>query len=336
MRASSCLRSTLQVSCSGHCFAAARSSHSLFTESSSHRSSTAAPVAHFTSSLCPRLSRTTDRPVLCDNFFVSHRLLRPRGYTTASPSDSQLRMLLVGSPGSGKGTQSTRLLKKYNINVITAGDVLRSHIRRDTDIGKRADEVIRAGGLMPDEVMMELIGSEVEALGDADWLLDGFPRTFGQAKMLDEMLEQRGKQLKMVVNLDVPEEVILDRILQRWTHLPSGRIYNLSFNPPKVPGKDDVTGEVLVQREDDNAETFGKRLASFHKQTEPMLEYYRKKAEASSGVLDIDAKTTEASPATLGKGNELYVNLRGDESKQIWPHLFQIVQHRFPNLAKAT
>ncbi|EPQ32100.1 uncharacterized protein PFL1_00297 [Pseudozyma flocculosa PF-1] len=316
-----------------------------FTSSAVPRSAAAAPtqLAHFTSNLRPRGQKGR----LCDNFFISHRpLVRPRcnAYSTAAPApsavggqegDTQMRMLLVGCPGSGKGTQSTRLLNEYDITVIAAGDVLRSHIRRGTEIGKRADEVIKAGGLMPDEVMMELIGTEVEALGDRDWLLDGFPRTSGQAKMLDALLETKGKQLKAVVNLDVPEEVILDRILQRWTHVPSGRVYNLSFNPPKVAGKDDVTGEALVQREDDNAETFGKRLASFHKQTEPMLHHYRTKAEASTGVLDIDAKNTKASASTLGRGDELYVNLRGDESKQIWPHLFQIVSHRFPNLPKA-
>lgn len=187
---------------------------------------------------------------------------------------------------------------------------------------------------MPDQVMMDLIGSEVSSLASKDWLLDGFPRTLGQAEMLDAMLEEEGKPLKLVVNLDVPQSVILDRILQRWTHLPSGRVYNLSYNPPKVQGKDDITGEPLSKREDDNVETFGKRLRSFHAQTEPTLQHYRSK---SSSIIDIDCRTnTDPSTALAStKGDELFVNLRGDESNQIWPHLYKIVQSRFPSLKTA-
>ncbi|TKY86271.1 hypothetical protein EX895_005096 [Sporisorium graminicola] len=250
----------------------------------------------------------------------------------ASAADTQMRMLIVGSPGSGKGTQSTRLLKHYAFSVLSAGDVLRSHIQRGTSIGQRADAVIKQGGLMPDEVMMDLIGAEVKTLGESDWLLDGFPRTLGQAEMLDGMLEEQGKPLKLVVNLDVPEDVILDRILQRWTHLPSGRVYNLSYNPPKVEGKDDITGEPLSKRQDDNVETFGKRLKSFHAQTEPMLQHYRAK---SAGIIDIDCRSSKAD-GTPTDGSELFVNLKGDTSNQIWPHLLKIVQARFPHLQKAT
>ena len=237
-------------------------------------------------------------------------------------------MLIVGSPGSGKGTQSTRLLKHHTFSVLSAGDVLRSHIQRRTEIGLKADAVIKQGGLMPDSVMMDLIGSEVQALGSSDWLLDGFPRTLGQAQMLDSMLQDQNKPLRLVVNLDVPENVILDRILQRWTHLPSGRVYNLSYNPPKVEGKDDVTGEPLSKREDDNVETFGKRLKSFHAQTEPMLQHYRHK---SGSILDIDCRN-ESNTDKAESSDHLFVNLRGDTSNQIWPHLLKVVQSRFPNL----
>lgn len=242
-----------------------------------------------------------------------------------------MRMLIVGSPGSGKGTQSTRLLEHFHFTVLSAGDVLRSHVQRGTGIGQRAGAVIKQGGLMPDEVMMSLIGAEVKVLGGEDWLLDGFPRTLGQAEMLDAMLQEQGKPLQLVVNLDVPEDVILDRIVQRWTHLSSGRVYNLSYNPPKVEGKDDVTGEPLSKRDDDNVETFGKRLKSFHAQTEPMLQHYRSK---SRGILDIDCRDAKAddTPAT---GSELFVNLKGDTSNQIWPHLLKIVQSRFPHLRPA-
>ena len=146
----------------------------------------------------------------------SSRIGAIRGFaSTRRVSDDQMRMLIVGSPGSGKGTQSTRLLKHYDFSVLSAGDVLRSHIQRKTDIGQRADAVIKQGGLMPDQVMMDLIGAEVKTLGAADWLLDGFPRTLGQAQMLDEMLDAQKKPLRLVVNLDVPEDVILDRILRK-------------------------------------------------------------------------------------------------------------------------
>lgn len=242
-----------------------------------------------------------------------------------------MRMLIVGSPGSGKGTQSSRLLKHYSFSVLSAGDVLRSHIQQKTEIGLKADAVIKSGSLMPDSVMMDLIGSEVCSLSSRDWLLDGFPRTLGQAQMLDSLLGSQAKPLSLVVNLDVPETVILDRILQRWTHLPSGRVYNLSYNPPKTPGKDDITGEPLSKRQDDNVEIFGKRLKSFHKQTEPMLQHYREK---SRSVLDIDCRVQQVGD-TLQDGGELFVNLRGDESNQIWPHLLNIVQLRFPQLQKA-
>lgn len=171
---------------------------------------TAARVSTFTPSYRPGASPSALR--LDETFFSSNRIPSRRGL--ASASDSQMRMLIVGCPGSGKGTQSSRLLKQFSFTVISAGDVLRSHIQRGTEIGKRADKVIKAGGLMPDEIMMDLIGSEVEALGDSNWLLDGFPRTLGQAQLLDSMLQKKGKQLKLVVNLDVPEDVILDRILR--------------------------------------------------------------------------------------------------------------------------
>ncbi|KAJ9480346.1 GTP:AMP phosphotransferase, mitochondrial [Pseudozyma hubeiensis] len=248
--------------------------------------------------------------------------------TTLSSASSQMRMLIVGSPGSGKGTQSTRLLSHFSFTILSAGDVLRSHISRGTEIGLRADSVIKSGSLMPDDIMMSLIGSSITSLSSSDWLLDGFPRTLGQAQMLDAMLSSKSSDLQLVVNLDVPEEIILDRILNRWTHLPSGRVYNLTYNPPKTPGKDDITGEPLSKREDDNVETFANRLKSFHKQTEPMLQHYREK---SGSILDIDCRV-ETDPQSVEEKGELFVNLRGDTSNQIWPHLLKIVKGRFPHL----
>lgn len=161
-------------------------------------------------------------------------MLRPtaglRGYATAA--QQRLRMLIVGCPvrmpvltqGSGKGTLSARIQKKYEVPIITAGDLLRWHTTHGTELGREASAVIRAGKLMPDKTMMALVGQKLEEMGDSDWILDGFPRTGGQATLLDEVLRSQNRPLSLVVNLRVPEEVILQRVLDRWTHIPSGRI----------------------------------------------------------------------------------------------------------------
>jgi nucleoside-triphosphate--adenylate kinase len=192
-------------------------------------------------------------------------LLQSRPYSSSSSSSSSrlytanssrsIRALIIGSPGSGKGTLSTRLLKVIpSLEYISAGDVLRHEISKETEIGKQADKVIRSGNLMPDEIMMRMMSGKVVQLGtDSSWLLDGFPRTSGQAVMFDRALEQREQDLNLVLHLDVPNEVVMSRILDRWIHEPSGRTYNMRFNPPKVEGKDDITGEELVKRSDDDA-----------------------------------------------------------------------------------
>jgi len=163
--------------------------------------------------------------------------------------------LIIGSPGSGKGTLSSRLLKVApSLQYISAGDVLRHEVTQGSEIGKEADQVIRNGGLMPDEIMMKIISTKVQDLGSSSsWLLDGFPRTRGQAIMFDDALKSRDQRLNMVLHIDVPDDVVMSRILDRWIHTASGRTYNLRFDPPKVQGKDDVTGEPLVKRSDDDA-----------------------------------------------------------------------------------
>jgi adenylate kinase len=142
------------------------------------------------------------------------------------------------------------------IETVSSGDLLRENIRKGTDVGQQAAEIMKAGGLVPDEVMINLLTNELRNRGwlnnRSSWILDGFPRTQSQAPPLDQVLEQHDAELNLVVELDVPEDVILDRIENRWVHGPSGRVYNLTFNPPKVPGYDDVTGEPLMKRPDDN------------------------------------------------------------------------------------
>ncbi|CAK9441928.1 uncharacterized protein LODBEIA_P57670 [Lodderomyces beijingensis] len=189
------------------------------------------------------------------------------------------RLLLLGAPGSGKGTISRKLLKRFpQLHSISSGDVLRSHISRGTKIGREAETLIKAGSLVPDSTMIGLIAEQLKELGglngEASWLLDGFPRTLSQAQGLTEILDASGADLNMVVELDVDQEIILQRIDARWVHLPSGRIYSLDYNPPKVPFTDDVTGEKLVKRDDDNPETFSKRLLVYNEEVGPLREYY--------------------------------------------------------------
>ncbi|KAJ9075576.1 Adenylate kinase 2 [Entomophthora muscae] len=195
--------------------------------------------------------------------------------TTIQPSP--LRMLLIGAPGAGKGTQSSRINKDFGLEAISSGDVLRRHIKNGTPAGKMAKDLIKTGMLLPDNIMLAILQSELEQLSKKNWLLDGFPRNVAQAQALDSRLDSSNDMLNLVVHLDVPEDVILGRIMDRWVHVPSGRVYNLGYNPPKVPGLDDVTGEPLSKREDDCPESLKRRLDQFKELTTPLLEFYDKK-----------------------------------------------------------
>lgn len=204
------------------------------------------------------------------------------------------------------------------MHVLTAGDMLRWHVRHGTEVGREADRVIRAGSLMPDTTMMRLIGPELLQRHDKDWILDGFPRTDAQAQRLHEFLEAERMPLSLIVHLIVPEDVILQRILERWTHMPSGRVYNLSFNPPKRVGLDDVTGEPLEKRDDDNPATFKRRIDSYHAQTEPVIQHFRKLA------------------CPMDPSRPLLVPLAGATSDEIWPKLQALIHERFPYMATRT
>ncbi|RDX56739.1 adenylate kinase [Lentinus brumalis] len=223
-----------------------------------------------------------------------------------------LRMIMFGKPGAGKGTLSARLVKKYEIVSLSTGDLLRQHIAEKTEVGLLAKEIVAAGGLLPDDVMLKVVTSKLDKLYNKHWILDGFPRTLGQGKMLDEHLSRQGSPMSLVVNLDVPDDVILSRISDRWVHLPSGRVYNLSYNPPKVAGHDDETGEPLTKRPDDNPETFARRLEQFYQSTSPLLAYYSAKA-ASDASLKV---------ATLA----------GRTSDEIWPQLEGVIRTHFSSV----
>lgn len=182
-----------------------------------------------------------------------------------------MRLILLGAPGAGKGTQATFIKEKYNIPQISTGDMLRAAVKAGTQLGLEAKKFMDAGGLVPDEV---IIGLVKERIKDADcangFLFDGFPRTIPQA----EAMKNAGVAIDYVVEIDVPDAAIVERMSGRRSHPASGRTYHVKFNPPKAEGKDDVTGEELVQRDDDKEEVVLKRLQVYHDQTEQLIGYY--------------------------------------------------------------
>ena len=184
-----------------------------------------------------------------------------------------MRIILLGAPGAGKGTQAQILKDKFNIPQISTGDMLRGAIKANTRLGLEAKQFMDSGALVPDQLIIELVKERIQ---DSDcmqgFLLDGFPRTIPQA----EAMKKAAITIDMVIEIDVPDNVILDRLSGRRTHLASGRIYHIHNNPPKIQGKDDVTGEDLVQRDDDKEETILKRLSVYHSQTKPLVDYYLK------------------------------------------------------------
>ncbi|KAF2118362.1 adenylate kinase-like protein [Lophiotrema nucula] len=227
------------------------------------------------------------------------------------------RIILVGAPGVGKGTQTERLMKQFpDLSSISSGDLLRKNVRERTPLGIQAESKMKAGALVPDSMILRLIVNELTTRGwitdstirpytvysssmamamddtvdsvfipselrtsrytyselpSASFILDGFPRTATQAKQIDDIVP-----INMVVNINTPSEIIIDRICNRWVHAPSGRVYNTTFNAPKVPGKDDVTGEPLTRRDDDDPEVWKARLKQFKETSQSLLEHYDK------------------------------------------------------------
>nr|BAB23625.1 unnamed protein product [Mus musculus] len=210
-----------------------------------------------------------------------------------------LRAVIMGAPGSGKGTVSSRITKHFELKHLSSGDLLRQNMLQGTEIGVLAKTFIDQGKLIPDDVMTRLALHELKTLTQCSWLLDGFPRTLPQAEALDKVY-----QIDTVINLNVPFEVIKQRLTARWIHPASGRVYNIEFNPPKTVGIDDLTGEPLIQREDDKPETVIERLKAYEAQTEPVLQYYQKK-----GVLE---------------------TFSGTETNKIWPHVYSFLQTKVP------
>jgi adenylate kinase len=182
-----------------------------------------------------------------------------------------MRLILLGAPGAGKGTQANFIKEKYNIPQISTGDMLRAAIKEGTEMGLAAKKVMDAGQLVSDDIIIGLVKERLKAPDCANgYLFDGFPRTTAQA----DAMKDAGVTIDYVLEIAVPDDQIVERMSGRRSHPASGRVYHVKFNPPKVEGKDDVTGEPLVQRDDDKEETVKKRLDVYHNQTEVLLGYY--------------------------------------------------------------
>ncbi|HUX23256.1 MAG TPA: adenylate kinase [Burkholderiales bacterium] len=182
-----------------------------------------------------------------------------------------MRFILLGPPGAGKGTQASFITKKYGVPQISTGDMLRAAIKAGTELGIKAKKLMDAGQLVPDDVIIGLVESRIQQADCAGgFLFDGFPRTLAQA----EAMKNAGLRIDYVIEIAVPDEEIVERMSGRRVHPASGRTYHVKFNPPKVADKDDLTGEPLILRQDDQPQTVKERLRVYHEQTQPLIEYY--------------------------------------------------------------
>jgi adenylate kinase len=191
-----------------------------------------------------------------------------------------MRLILLGGPGAGKGTQATFITQKYGIPQISTGDMLRAAVKAGTPLGLAAKKVMDSGFLVSDDIIIGLVKERIKAADCAGgFLFDGFPRTIPQA----EAMRESGVHIEHVVEIAVPDAVIIERMSGRRVHQPSGRTYHMKYNPPKNDTKDDVTGEALIQRVDDKEETVKNRLGIYHDQTEPLVEFYETWYRAGDG-----------------------------------------------------
>ena len=192
-----------------------------------------------------------------------------------------MRLILLGPPGAGKGTQAAYIMEKYNIPQISTGDMLRAAVKADSELGRQAKSFMDSGGLVPDDVIIGLVKERIQENDCKNgFLFDGFPRTIPQA----DALREAGVEIDFVVEIDVDDEEIIKRLSGRRVHPDSGRTYHIDFNPPKTAGIDDVTDEPLIQRDDDKEDTIKKRLEVYHEQTELLVGYYSTQAQNGSNT----------------------------------------------------
>ncbi len=218
-----------------------------------------------------------------------------------------MRLILLGAPGAGKGTQAAYLCEKFGIPQISTGDMLRAAIKAGTPLGLAAKKVMDAGGLVGDDIIIGMVKERI-AQPDCDngFLFDGFPRTIPQA----DAMKAAGVKLDVVLEIDVPDSAIIERMSGRRVHVASGRTYHVQYNPPKVQGKDDLTGEDLIQRDDDREEIVRKRLENYHQLTRPLVDYYSQWSASGdaaapacrkiSGLGSVDEITSRALDALKG------------------------------------
>jgi len=204
--------------------------------------------------------------------------LEAKAKTPPSPAQ-QLRTILIGPPGAGKGTQAPRIQEQFCVCHLATGDMLREQVAKKTPLGVQAKRIMDTGGLVSDDIVVGMIKDQLENNKQCKngFVLDGFPRTVPQAEKLDNMLLDRKEKIDSVVQLQIEDQLLISRITGRLIHPASGRTYHKEFHPPKKPMVDDVSGEPLIQRSDDNVDTLRKRLAAFHSQTGPVIDYYKGK-----------------------------------------------------------
>ena len=204
-----------------------------------------------------------------------------------------MKMILLGAPGAGKGTQAKFLTETYDIPQISTGDMLRAAVKAESDMGLKVKSVMESGGLVTDEIIIGLVKERITKDDcKSGFLFDGFPRTIPQA----EALRDAGIDIDIVLEIDVPDEEIVRRLSGRRVHLDSGRVYHLEFNPPATEGLDDETGEALIQREDDQENTVRKRLSLYHEQTKPLVNFYQEMEEKFGKVRFIKIDGTRLIP----------------------------------------
>ena len=223
-----------------------------------------------------------------------------------------IRAVLLGPPGSGKGTHAHRLKHHFGVCHLSTGDLLRTEVSKDTIIGREIKEIMDSGLLVSDELVLKLVSQNLDQVQcKRGFLLDGFPRTVRQARNLDYLLEERNENLDAVIQFDIDDSLLIQRICKRLFHLPSGRSYHEDFAPPKHPGVDDITGEPLVRRADDNVTTMSRRLTAYHERTKPLIQYY-----ASQNILGkVDASLKDQN-TIFGNIKDILEDKRKKRDKQ--------------------
>ena len=206
-----------------------------------------------------------------------------------------MRIVLLGAPGSGKGTQCKQLVKKYGLLHLSSGDILRQERASGSELGKKAQSFMDSGALVPDEIIIEMMIKAIEQASDAGFILDGFPRTVNQAIELDKSLTKAGLKIDIIINMEVDVKVIEKRITGRRSCPVCGAVYHIENMKPKVEGKCDNDGTELIQRPDDTLQVVANRLDAYYKQTEPLVDYYKK----NNAVFDVDANLDADSVKTI-------------------------------------